>query len=113
MMWHTVRLHSPGKARDGAKDKKKSPWREGKGPKKGLNHKKPSTGEAQRNKSFFEARKAGGAGAKGASAGPTNDTVCFFCREKGHRAKHCPKNAEITSKFVPKQGPESKGRKGR
>ena len=53
-----MRLHSPGKASDGAGGKKKSPWREGKGPKNGLKHKKPSAGEAQRNKSFFEARKA-------------------------------------------------------
>ena len=102
---------SAGSAKDhGQEGKKKSPWREGKGPKKGFGHKKPSTGEAQKNKSFFEARKAGKAGANG---GVTNwaETICLCCREKGHRAKHCPKNTE--KKFVPKHGPQSQGRKGR
>ena len=104
-------MYFAGSRQEGKENRKKSPWREGKGPKKGFKHKKPSTGEAQKNKSFFEARKAGKAGVKGASFGSMSETVCLCCRQKGHLAKHCPKNTE--KKFVPKHGPESKGRKGR
>jgi len=56
---------------------------------------KPGTGEAQRNKSFFEARKAGsaGKGQLGPKPGGMENTICLCCRQRGHLAKHCPKNA--------------------
>ena len=79
--------------------KKKSPWREGKGPQqggfKGKGGDKPGTGEAQRNKSFFEARKAGnaGKGQLGPKPGGMEKTICLCCRQRGHLSKHCPKNA--------------------
>ena len=112
-----VAAHSAGGAEQGGLQKKsdgdkkkKSPWREGKGPRKGGGFKgkggdKPGTGEAQRNKSFFEARKAGKAGQPVPKPGGMESTVCLCCRQRGHLAKHCPQNAN--------QGASKKAVKGR
>ena len=131
-----------GKGQHGGKDKKhkKSPWREGKGPKKGSvdgsggfkkggsfrKQNRPGSNEASRNQTFFEMRKMGKKnkgqdeggkdGQRFAGGGGMSEVICMCCREKGHLAKHCPKNPDNQckvvggSKFVAKQDATRKGR---